>query len=109
MQHLVTSLDDEGGVRFATDACGRSTDISGYTEWTCETLPFVSLGWDWRIDYRHAPARWVRVGLPRTNVRLIDAERGPLQWQQNLEAMAEVVDAIDWQPCACAAVMRQHS
>lgn len=92
--HLSSGSDVED-VR-PESACGSSTTMSGFTEWGTRTLPAITIGWDWCIQTGQAAHRWSRVGLPRTNVMLVDGAGQDRPWAQNLEYLATVVDALPW-------------
>lgn len=91
--HVISALDDD-----CKDGmlCGQQTLITGYTEWASLSAPRVSLGWDWQIDARYGDIRCARIGLPRSNVMLVDSESNDYGWIKNLEVLATVVDAIAW-------------
>lgn len=92
--HFVSGLDSRDGA--IVEACGRTTRISGYTEWISVTTPRLSLGWDWRIETHTGELQCVRVGLPRSNVMLIDAARQDYGWERSLQILATIVDSIPW-------------
>jgi hypothetical protein len=92
--HLVSGLDEDGQ---AAVHCGAPTTISGYTEWVAKTSPPLSFGWDWVVEPDCGRAQWRRVGLPRTNVLLVDVSEGDYDWHINLHVLATVVDALPWQ------------
>lgn len=94
MVHVVSGLD--GDELADAKLCGRVTAISGYTEWASRSAPRISLGWDWCLEERHGEVRCVRVGLPRSNVMLVDSAARDLGWTRSLEALAIVVDSIAW-------------
>ncbi|HEX5357100.1 MAG TPA: DUF4902 domain-containing protein [Aquabacterium sp.] len=91
LQHLLCGIDGD-----VTTRCGTVTSISGYTEWVGITDPQVSLGWDWRLETINGVVRYVRVGLPRSNVMLIDERHLDYGWQRNFQTLATVVDALQW-------------
>ena len=92
--HLMSGLDAHAG-RAAQD-CGRITTLAGYTEWTSVSRPAVSLGWDWFYDPARGAGRCCRVGLPRSNVMLVDDQGRDKSWSLNLQRLATVVDALPW-------------
>lgn len=105
LHHLISGVDECRGS--ATGACGHVTDITGYTEWVSRTVPVVTLGWDWCMAAGAAEVRCVRVGLPRTNVLLIDEFAHDLDPNKSLEILATVVDAMSWnEPTRRAIVAR---
>jgi hypothetical protein len=94
MRHLMSGLDED---TLAQCRCGTPTSISGYMEWVGTSLSHISLGWDWRLEITNGVLRYVRVGLPRSNVMLVDERHFDYGWQRNLQALATVVDALQWQ------------
>ena len=92
--HIASGLDNERNID--TKSCGRVTSISGYTEWVSASKPAISLGWDWCLEERYGEVRCVRIGLPRSNVMLIDSKSRDYGWTRNLEILATVVDSISW-------------
>jgi hypothetical protein len=96
LKHLMSGIDDTQPND--THACGKSTSLSGYTEWLSTTEPVITMGWDVALDTTSSVGPlWVRVGLPRTNVRLINTDATDMEWHRNLQALATVVDALPWQ------------
>lgn len=94
LTHLVSGLNVAPGVQ----QCGTVSAITGYTEWVGE-MPgaSISLGWDWCLE----PAvcgdvTCVRMGLPYSNVMLVDTANRDYGWNRNLEILASVVDAMPW-------------
>ncbi len=94
--HLVSGLDEDDPSQVRR--CGTMTTIMGYTEWVSEGMAEpVSLGWDWRLDrLQTGEANCMRVGLPRSNVMLIDSAKRDYGWERNLQVLASIVDAIPW-------------
>lgn len=95
MQHLASGLDESPNA--IALRCGSTTEITGYTEWVSASSPRISLGWVWRIDVcltGHCSIS--RVGMPFSNVMLIDERKHDYGWSRNLEVLATVVDAMPW-------------
>ena len=111
IQHLMSGVDAETALHRVqlTQACGRPTQISGYTEWVTASVPAVSIGWDWQLQLQPAPQWWsqpllaqppfcwARLGPPRTNIMLVYAAGGDTGWHKNLALLGTVVDALPWQ------------
>ncbi len=93
LEHFLSGADHDPRGRAR---CGVPTIICGYSEWVSRTTPRISLGWDWRLSSAQGLIGLVRVGLPRSNVMLIDRHGADYGWQHNLEALATVVDALPW-------------
>ncbi|MGO3130285.1 MAG: DUF4902 domain-containing protein [Alcaligenes sp.] len=106
LAHLVSGLDEEEP--HDLQRCGAVTSIEGYTEWVSEdTQTPISLGWDWRLDrLGNGEVTCVRVGLPRSNVMLVDGSNQDYGWDRNLRALASVVDALSWSEQTRSAVDR---
>lgn len=79
-----------------TKACGRSTAISGFAEWIGQSSFPISIGWDWHLEIRGEGVHLCRTDQPRTNVRLTDSEGRQLEWEQNLQVLGTIVDALPW-------------
>lgn len=90
--HLMSGYDDD----LPAVPCGSSTHISGYTEWVSAQQPAITIGWDWTINTINPPPFWQRVGLPRTNVLLVDEHGQDKPWEISLEHLATVADALPW-------------
>lgn len=101
MIHLISGLDAASP---ADSTCGMPATITGYTEWISEGSLGVSIGWDWRMDTQQGRIACIRVGLPRSNVMLVDAARRDYGWVKNLEVLATVVDAMPWSDVTRAAI-----
>jgi len=95
LEHLVSGVDQDASPPF-TNACGTQTVLSGYTEWVSANDPVISIGWDWRLQTSAAGMRWIRVGLPRSNLMLTQDTGHDTPWHGNLEILGTVVDALAW-------------
>ena len=94
LEHLVSGVDLDANGTVA--ACGSETSLSGYTEWVSAQDPTISIGWDWRFQTLVAGVCWIRVGLPRSNLMLMQDSGRDTSWQGNLEILGTVVDALAW-------------
>lgn len=94
LQHLVSGVDTDA--QSVLSACGTQTSLSGYTEWVSTRNPTISIGWDWRLQMLAIGARWIRVGLPRSNLMLTQDSGRDTAWHSNLEILGTVVDALAW-------------
>ena len=96
MRHLFSAADPEARRNDTGSLCGTGTLLSGYTAWesTCD-LP-VTIGWDWRIHPRQQGALWLREGLPRTNIQVMNREGQPLSPADNSRVLATWIDSLSW-------------
>jgi hypothetical protein len=104
-KHLLSGLDEDA----APLPCGTSTTISGYTEWISDTQPKITVGWDWIVAPDGSGSYWRRIGLPRSNLLLVDTARNDYAWDRNLVVLATVVDAIPWQEQARTALVERYA
>lgn len=107
LTHLVSGLDDDSGSH--AHACGAGIALSGYTEWVCPAQPLLSLGWDWQLEGTASPPRIRRLGLPRTNVLLLDRYRAALPWNESLQVLANFIDGFNWNTPAFRAVCERYA
>jgi hypothetical protein len=93
--HLISGLDEDSPP--FPDESAASTAISGYTEWLSGSEPKLSIGWDWVMDVSAGTVRFNRVGEPRSNCMLIDAEHRDLGYVASNIALGYLMDALPWQ------------
>lgn len=92
--HLVSGVDVEDCPKLST--CGKTTSISGYTEWGATQAPIISIGWDWYLQVTPSGSLWTRVGLPSSNVMLIEETGYDVGWERSRDILAMIVDALPW-------------
>jgi hypothetical protein len=93
--HLISGLDEDNPPFSGESAA--CTAITGYTEWLSETEPKLSVGWDWMMGVEDGKVCFHRVGEPRSNCMLVDAEQRDLGHLASKAALACLVDAFGWQ------------
>ena len=92
--HYFSGLDTEVGD--PSKGCGRPTVISGFTEWLAQSSLQISIGWDWQLEAAGDTVRLIRTDCPRTNVRLTNPNGQDFGWEQNLQVLGTIVDALPW-------------
>lgn len=93
--HLMSRLDED-----SDDTDASSTDlcvISGYTEWISTTAPAITIGWDWQLEVSQVEPQYVSVGLPRSNIMLLDGEQRDLGPDRTGTLVKIIVDSLRWQ------------
>ena len=105
--HLLSGLDEDcsESVFMESNVC----EFSGYTEWVSSTVPVITIGWDWQIDVFRRGGRYVRVGVPRSNLMILDANQcdvGPIETAWQLE---NLIDAISWQEETVKAISSRYA
>ena len=63
-------------------------------------------GWDWSLKIDGLEFECVQVGLPHTNIMLIDQWHRDYGWTDSLNTLATIVDAIPWSGETCCTVIR---
>lgn len=109
LMHLISGLDDEEPEAGNKPYCGGSVALCGYTEWVSAQNPQLTLGWDWQFDSSATSPRVVRLGLPRTNVLVVDSTEAPLPWDESLHVLARFIDTFDWNTPAFNAVCDRYA
>lgn len=105
LTHLLSGMDDEDT---GIGGCGRATTLSGYTEWISPQAATLTLGWDWQLATGAGGPRVTRLGLPRTNIQVVDGVMRPLPWDDSLQVLADYIDSIEWASPAFEAVCQRH-
>jgi hypothetical protein len=94
--HFLSGLDDDASE--CNFEGGSRASISGYTEWLTDTRPIVTAGWDWHLDLTSGTPIYVREGLPRTNLMLVDGTTNhDLGDTQTGLMLSELIDQSEWQ------------
>ncbi|RZL68252.1 MAG: DUF4902 domain-containing protein [Variovorax sp.] len=109
LMHLISGLDDDLEPEASQPMCGASASFSGYTEWVSAQEPRLTLGWDWHLEEGSTTPRVVRLGLPRTNVQVLDGTDKPLPWNESLHVLATFIDTMDWNTPAFQAVCQRYA
>ena len=105
LTHLFSGMDEDDA---SVGACGRVTTLSGYTEWISPQSASLTLGWDWQLDAGVGKPPVTRLGLPRTNIQVLDGVMRPLPWDDSLQVLADFIDSIEWASPAFDAVCQRH-
>lgn len=93
--HLLSGLDDDKPISSQEGAT--LAHISGYTEWISTKTPTITLGWDWRLDALQGQPIYLRLGVPRSNIMLIDAMAHDLGSAKTSMLLEAAIDALAWQ------------
>jgi Domain of unknown function (DUF4902) len=105
---LYSALDEEEGELPFSAQGATATGFSGFTEWATETLPSLSLGWDWTLAVTAPRWSYRMVGEPRSNIQLIDENCRDLAYADNLKALAVAVAGLDWQAIVASSLLHRY-
>lgn len=92
LTHLISGLDEMSPDSPYSGAL--ATTIGGYTEWGCNAIPAISIGWDWEMSGSNMLRR---VNSTRSNIMLLDASRRDFLEQKSAIFLDIFIDALDWQ------------
>lgn len=109
LAHVLSEIDTDTPGPGAAGAGASVSAIAGITEWASETLPALSLGWNWRLATGRSPPRYERDGEVRSNIMLVDAAQrdfGPLATDALLRV---AVDALDWRQVTADYISRRYA
>lgn len=93
--HIISGIDED--VPAGATEAGVPTTITGYTEWTNNARPAISIGWDWQMHASQSDVFLQRVSPPRSNLMLQNTSRsdvGPAKTESLLE---DIIDQLNWQ------------
>lgn len=93
--HLISGLDEDSPAELSGGAILLA--ITGYTEWVSNTLPAITIGWDWQMDVVHGHVRLRRVSEPRSNIMLQAASRLDVGAEKTVALLEAFIDALNWQ------------
>lgn len=71
--------------------------LSGYTEWISLCVPVVSIGWDWCASTDLQRGIYVRSGVPRSNIMLVDCCMNDLGLSETVKVIENLIDTFNWQ------------
>jgi hypothetical protein len=97
LSHLLSELDADVSLPPSTASGATLASIVGYTEWTSQTKPALSLGWDWRIATAAGRVRYQRDGEVRSNIMLVDARRRDLGALATGVLLCVAIDLLEWE------------
>ncbi len=107
LRHLWSGLDPEDPASLHEGAI--QTRITGYTEWVSETVPAITLGWDWQLQELSDRARYLRMGSPKSNIMLVEARRNDLGAVKTSKMLQVAIDETAWQAAVHSHITEWHT
>lgn len=92
--HLISGLDDSNPITALEGAI--PTEITGYTEWISNTVPAITIGWDWEMDADHGHILLRKTSVARSNILLQDLNGMDAGSAKTLDLLDTLVDELDW-------------
>jgi hypothetical protein len=100
--HLLSGLDEDPPDSLSRGLGATHATLAGFTEWSEDRSPAVSVGWDWRAGGPRCAQQYLRIGLPRTNLMLIDVRGRDLGFDLTAHRVAQWLDRQPWQVTVAA-------
>ncbi|MBJ8435231.1 MULTISPECIES: DUF4902 domain-containing protein [Acinetobacter] len=70
----------------------------GFTEWATLKTPALSTGWDWEFIEYNGITTVKRVGLPRSNIMIVDISGIDIGFDTNETFLKKKIDTLFWEP-----------
>ncbi|MDV8153250.1 DUF4902 domain-containing protein [Acinetobacter pittii] len=69
----------------------------GFTEWVTSLTPALSTGWDWEFIEYNGITSINRIGLPRSNIMLVDASGTDIGFEVTETLIEKKIDTLFWE------------
>jgi len=69
----------------------------GFTEWATSLNPALSTGWDWEFVEQHGIASLKRIGLPRSNIMIVDVSGTDIGCDVTETLIEKKIDTLFWE------------
>jgi hypothetical protein len=95
MAHLFSGIDED---RPSTDGAGANfSSITGYTEWISNSVPAITIGWDWKLTGIQGTARFIHTGVPGSNLMFLDQHSHDLGSELTRQLLVSWLEDFNWQ------------
>lgn len=105
--HLLSGLDDDRSILIKQESC--HLNISGYTEWVSNTMPAITLGWDWGLEVSQGQPLYVMLGIARSNIMLVNALAHDLGAAKTSMLLEAAIDALAWREYAVKYIATRYA
>ncbi len=86
------------------------SQLSGFTEWVSNTMPILSISWDWKFDTQKTPPRYVIEGQPYSNIMFIDDELNRDEGSdKTLKLLYHYIEKLNWQTSVINNLNKKYS
>ena len=69
----------------------------GFTEWATLKTPALSTGWDWEFIEQNGFATLKRIGLPRSNIMIVDISGTDIGFDVTETLIKRKIDTLFWE------------
>lgn len=69
----------------------------GFTEWATSLTPALSTGWDWEFIEQNGIATLKRIGLPRSNIMIVDVSGTDIGFDVTETLIEKKIDTLFWE------------
>ncbi|MBD1230327.1 DUF4902 domain-containing protein [Acinetobacter seifertii] len=69
----------------------------GFTEWATLMTPALSTGWDWVFIEQNGSASLKRIGLPRSNIMIVDVSGTDIGFDVTGSLIEKKIDSLFWE------------
>ncbi|NUF36831.1 DUF4902 domain-containing protein [Acinetobacter lactucae] len=69
----------------------------GFTEWATLKTPALSTGWDWEFIEENGFASLKRIGIPRSNIMIVDVSGTDIGFEVTESLIEKKIDTLFWE------------
>lgn len=95
LHHLHSGLDPERNIEPIN--YDRASAIEGYTEWITQTVPSISLSWDWKLSIDNKNIICTLAGHPYSNIQITSCSNQDLPEPVSQELLKALIENISWE------------
>lgn len=90
LQHLISTVE-------STQIEDSQILYYGFTEWATSLTPALSTGWDWEFVEQDGIASLKRIGLPRSNIMIVDVSGTDIGFDVTETLIEKKIDSLFWE------------
>jgi len=90
LQHLISTVE-------STQIEDSQILYYGFTEWATSLTPALSTGWDWEFVEQDGIASLKRIGLPRSNIMIVDISGTDIGFDVTETLIEKKIDTLFWE------------
>ncbi|KHN65951.1 hypothetical protein AV645_15005 [Acinetobacter calcoaceticus] len=90
LQHLISTVE-------STQIEDSQILYYGFTEWATSLSPALSTGWDWEFVEQNGIASLKRIGLPRSNIMIVDVSGTDIGCDITETLIEKKIDTLFWE------------